>query len=165
MWMYKSKTKVIEGSYCSCFQSEFLLLLVEFHGASGKICLVRLCDELYCGWVLEGWRGWLQLYLSCSTVCAAPQSIKGRATFPASSQGEPTSAWLASAQLYGQWNVAARSLPGRVTAVLAFRVRVAALARKRCLSHGGQIEELLVAHRSFWDTALLSCLCLTEVSR
>lgn len=32
--------------------------------------------------------------------------------------------------------------------------------RKLCLSQGGKIEELLVAYRSFWDTDLLSCLCL-----
>lgn len=150
-----------EGSSCSHFQSEFPLSVVEFLRAGQKICVAGLCDGLDSGWDVGGWRGWLQLCFSHSTVSAVPQSIKGRAT-PSSFLPRRTHICMtgkcmtlllvkcSSLELTRQDNHSAclSNADGCLS------------CRKLCLRQGGKTEELLVAYRSFWDRALLSCLCL-----
>lgn len=103
----------------------------------------------------------------CSCASHAAQCVlrckasKGGLLPPPSSLGEPTAAWLASAWL----SIAVRSGSLELTrqdnrSACPSSADGSLSGRKLCLSRGGKIEELLVAYRLFWDTALLSCLCL-----
>ena len=83
---------------------------------------------------------------------------KGGLLPPHSSQSKPTSAWLATVSLL---LVKSSSLELTRQGNRLSNAGSCLSGRKPCLSQGGKIEELLVAYRPFWDTALLSCLCLS----
>lgn len=98
---------------------------------------------------------------SRSTVCAAPQSIRGRAAsspfLPRRTHicvtGKRVALLLLKCSSFGLTRQDDRS-------TCLSHADGCLSARKLCLSWGGKTQELLVACRSFWDTALLSCLCL-----
>lgn len=97
---------------------------------------------------------------SGSTVCTAPQSIKGRAAPALPAEVIPhLHGWECTAALLVKGSSLELTREHNSSACLS-DADGCLCSRKLCLSRGGRVEELLVAYTSFWDTALLSCLCL-----
>lgn len=137
--MCVSKPRVIKVSYCSHFQSVFLLSLVE--------CF-RALKNLSCRVVW--WSGWWRMERGCGRAshkhqregCCLPLPVRTRISLTGKCV---TVAGKSGSSELTRWDNRGACLS----------------AAAGCLSFtGGKIEELLVAYGLFWDTALLSCLYL-----